>query len=1838
MKFQYIRRVGVLVFVLFLALTLTLALTAPGRAAAGEEDASPSPSNLEFRITVDGAIKNDVTVDVKIGDKLNLGNQWNPSEPGSCSYSWTVTDENGNKPSGVLWQLDSSDKTGRKLIIKVVNPNDKAVIITSTAHSLKTGEDYTASCTLNIDGPVLAVFDENQDRYNGETLMIGKEVKLDAICPGNSLSNDIKDNINFEWTYDKSILDIPEKTSNGQSAATMTALAAGRTSVTVDMYWKPGQDTVFGFIERQKLGTYSFSISVTEPILTITNAPGTLKIGGSPTLKAELSNVAGTPTPTYKWVSSNKDVLECNETTGQLTAKQAGSAQITVTASWTVSGKTATATSEPLTITVEKATWTVYDSTDESKVDIGPSLSLKIGEEKTLKAEASNIDSSITITGYTWTSSADDVVSVVDGKLTAKKTGSATITITPTGLSDGVVIENKTLTVNVSSSTLKIVDPSKVPEVAVTTLNIHIGEEVSLKAVLGDVVSSDVKYSWTTDDESGEFVKLSPADQTETAVTGKKAGTVNITIQAKLGDNVIGEAKCTLNIAEPKLTIEIEKDENKVTSLPAMQIGEKAKLTVGYVDGTAPVGAGDPPTYQWECMTEDGEESGVVTFDAETGETVTITASKPGTAFVKVTATWTADGTEWKTATATYKLKVEVVGPELKIFSGTTDVTGDKVVLEPNKPVTLTVELTNGPTTGVTYEWELIGDDDNSIKLVENGEEATVTASALENPVTIRVTAKWEGLAEDEQPYAECTLTFAVLVKEFWLEETELTVMMRETKSLTPKFEPEDATNQNVTWESDNTSVATVDQDGNVTGVSIGKAKITAKVVDGENTFTATCEVEVIPPNVAGFTFSTSSPIIWAKSDPTSWDLGVALFPEGAKLGEGDRIIWSVEIKDGNPEMKNPLKVSGAGLTASENGMTAEGTGMAALTAQLTSGDPGVFIVTVTYVPANGAEVSESIEVIVSGITLTRTKVNLLVGQNATIAIDQIFGFADTGTTTDVEWSTSDPSVVTVLHGGMTAWKLGKAVITVTKNGYTAECEVEVTEDGEAVAGPYHATTGNPLNMSEVWDELDQMSHIKTGDRDEDGEWIKGTGSPLAYITNLSVPTSQGTLYYNYNSEANTGSGIRLIDRFSKTPDSTQKNLNLLYFVPKQGFKGTAEISFIGWAKDGTSFSGVIKVEVSGADTKISYRTKSDTPLYFLADDFDAFCRSQTGRGVSYVTFDLPHASQGVLYYNYLTGGGIRVSASTRFYQSGRYTIGDVCFVPNAAFAGEVEIRFHIVDTAGQAFDGWVVVNVIAADGDSSGVYLSGGQGDPITLQASQFNAICQETIHDTLNFVTFKLPALEDGILYYNYRGAGDFESRVNANTRYFFSGVPGINNVTFVPAANATGRIAISYTGYGMSGNTFDGTLYIDLGGVNRTTIYYFVSKGSSVTFSRADFNDACLNQLGVSVDYVKFGTPDDSSLGTLYYDYRSSSNYKSVGSYFYYFSPKSGQRGLSLISFRAKSAAGTVKIPYTAYSGTGSNQKSISGYVVIQVGSLTPVDTGVSCTTSGQVGLSSSALSSACRPAMSGNLSYIEITSVPDPSVGRLYLNYNGFGTGTVVNPGDRFNCTGSPNIDKLSFVPHAGFTGEAEITYIGYSGNGEEQVSGRIMVNVTRSVKSRYFNDMGGYEWAIDSVDYLRLNGAVEGVGNNSFAPNRNVTRGDFILMLVRAYGFTASGSASYHDVSASDYYAEAVRIATVLNIVQGYNGYFNPTSPISRQDAMVMIFRSLEVSGMTVTNGLTADFSAFYDGGQIDSYALKAVGSLLQMGVVEGDGNGYLRPRGMLNRAEAAKLLHTIMTL
>ena len=85
----------------------------------------------------------------------------------------------------------------------------------------------------------------------------------------------------------------------------------------------------------------------------------------------------------------------------------------------------------------------------------------------------------------------------------------------------------------------------------------------------------------------------------------------------------------------------------------------------------------------------------------------------------------------------------------------------------------------------------------------------------------------------------------AVTVTGVTLNKTDLMLEIGGSETLTATVAPADATNKNVTWKSSDATVATVDDNGKVTGVAAGEATITVTTEDGGKT--ATCKVSVLP-------------------------------------------------------------------------------------------------------------------------------------------------------------------------------------------------------------------------------------------------------------------------------------------------------------------------------------------------------------------------------------------------------------------------------------------------------------------------------------------------------------------------------------------------------------------------------------------------------------------------------------------------------------------------------------------------------------------------------------------------------------------------------------------------------------------------------------------------------------------------------------------------------------------------------------------------------------------------------------------------------------------------------
>lgn len=180
----------------------------------------------------------------------------------------------------------------------------------------------------------------------------------------------------------------------------------------------------------------------------------------------------------------------------------------------------------------------------------------------------------------------------------------------------------------------------------------------------------------------------------------------------------------------------------------------------------------------------------------------------------------------------------------------------------------------------------------------------------------------------------------------------------------------------------------------------------------------------------------------------------------------------------------------------------------------------------------------------------------------------------------------------------------------------------------------------------------------------------------------------------------------------------------------------------------------------------------------------------------------------------------------------------------------------------------------------------------------------------------------------------------------------------------------------------------------------------------------------------------------------------------------------------------------------------------------------------------------------------------------------------------------------------------------------------------------------FVDLGRHEWARQAIEALAARGVVQGtsVENGTFSPASPVTRADFILMLVNLLGLRAEYASTFADVQPNDYYYDAVSVARQLGIVTGMNGVdFAPRDPISRQDVMVMLTRALQATGAVQPSQAGAALNGYRDADQLAPYAAAGAATLNELGLVTG-ANGYLLPRSLTNRAEAAMFLYRTLQL
>ncbi|MDP4152252.1 MAG: S-layer homology domain-containing protein [Bacillota bacterium] len=169
------------------------------------------------------------------------------------------------------------------------------------------------------------------------------------------------------------------------------------------------------------------------------------------------------------------------------------------------------------------------------------------------------------------------------------------------------------------------------------------------------------------------------------------------------------------------------------------------------------------------------------------------------------------------------------------------------------------------------------------------------------------------------------------------------------------------------------------------------------------------------------------------------------------------------------------------------------------------------------------------------------------------------------------------------------------------------------------------------------------------------------------------------------------------------------------------------------------------------------------------------------------------------------------------------------------------------------------------------------------------------------------------------------------------------------------------------------------------------------------------------------------------------------------------------------------------------------------------------------------------------------------------------------------------------------------------------------------------------------WSKDIVDNMGSRMVITGVGDNKFEPDRDITRGEFTAIIVRALGLVpVTGSNDFSDVSSSDWDSKFIGTAFESGIINGYgDGTFHAGDKITREQAMAMISRAMKITGLNVKDDASV-LSGFADSASIADFAKAGAEACVETGVVSGRAADTLAPKDNITRAEVAVITHNLL--
>lgn len=845
------------------------------------------PAMVDFEIITDSK-------SIAVGDTVEL--LTNIAEEHKNSVNWTSSDTS----------VATVSSTG---VVEAVSKG--TVTITASV----VNEEIFGTTDIQKAAVTIRVIDSFGLSETEHIMNVGEQFDLSAIVTDSSA--------NVTWKSSDETIAAITTNRNDKYTVTITGKSTGTAVITATQ--------IVDGVEKSA----DCEVSIKEPVLNVSISPAEIEIVKGTQYPLVVSFSPSRPdNMNVKWVSSDENIVKVDDR-GVITGVKGGQAAVSVVsedgikvASCTVSVR------EPVTsikMDVHTVTTSLATGTYQLTYTILPA------------GEGVNRD-------VTWTSSAPDIATVGEnGLVTFHKPGKATIIVktVDTGVS-GNLIDTCEFYIN---------NPVTEVDLDYTSLTLKIDENFRLTTKITPEDATNKKILWSSSDTNVVTVN------DEGMVTAVGSGSA--TILAKSEDSG-ATSMCNVTVYQPVTSITISNETMSVR-----------KGTEFWLHATALPENAMNKEISWAS-----NDTSIATVD-KNGKVTTLEA---GTCVITATS---------QDSGVTARCALTVLQPITGIYLNTSSQTimkGDKFVLIP----TITPEDADNKNVIFTSS-------DDSIASVDAS--GVVTGMKGGQAIIIAKT-------EERGLIASCQVTVQEFVSSIKIDSGASRINIGDIKQITATVTTETATNRKISWSSSNSNIVSIDNNGKMKGVGVGKATIYANTTDGSGLFDS-ITVEVIYP-VTSISVSPSSVSI---PEGKSTKVTATVSPSNATYKE---INWS----------SSDTSVATVDYDGEITGVKA---GICKVYATSSDGNEIVGVCKVTVKPTVPA----------TGVTINSKSITMLTGQTRTLTAR----IKPTKSTESVTWVSGDTSVATVSDTGVvTARGQGNTEIYAISNetGVESSCEVIV--------------------------------------------------------------------------------------------------------------------------------------------------------------------------------------------------------------------------------------------------------------------------------------------------------------------------------------------------------------------------------------------------------------------------------------------------------------------------------------------------------------------------------------------------------------------------------------------------------------------------------------------------------------------------------------------------------------------------------------------------------------------------------------------------------------------------